>query len=140
MKKSIQALGMAAIIATMAACGGNSGEVELTAEEIQANVPSEQSQAELNDPAEQAKFTGSWLVESLNGTPVELTVGTEYIISGMDVRRKTGDQLDDATFTAKAGKLTWAFRGNSLTYNYTFADGKLTLSDAAGASAILLKQ
>ncbi len=139
MKKMIQLFAMIAMI-TLGSCKGNSEKTELSAEEIKANVPAEQSQTDLNDPAEQAKFSGSWIVESLNGAPVEMNVGTEYIISGMDVMRKAGADIDDSTFTAKSNQVSWAFRGNKVSYNYAFDGNKLTLTDAAGASAVLVKQ
>lgn len=139
MKKMIQLFAIIAMI-SLGSCKGNSERTELSAEEIKANIPAEQTQADLNDPAEQAKFSGSWIVESLNGAPQEMTVGTEYIISGMDVRRMSGRDFDDTTFIAKSNQLTWAFRGNKLSYNYIFDGNKLTLTDAAGASAVLVKQ
>lgn len=139
MKKMIQLFALIAII-TLGSCKGNSEKTELSAEEIKANVPAEQTHVDLNDPTEQAKFSGSWIVENINGTPVELTEGTEYIISGMDVARKSGADFDNTTFTAKSNQLSWAFRGNKVSYNYVFDANKLTLTDAAGASAVLVKQ
>jgi hypothetical protein len=139
MKKIIQLFAITATI-TLGSCIGNSGKTELSAEEIQANIPAEQTKPDLNDPAEQAKFSGAWIVESLNGSLVEITVGTEYIISGMDVARKSGTDFDTSTFTAQSNQIIWAFRGNKVSYNYAFEGNKLTLTDATGASAVLVKQ